>query len=395
MRGLGLTDQAGILSGQLGANTNSLLQGSLGGMGGINVSSPASLSRSNVQALSYAAFQGAGSPGGTLPQVQGLRLGTSPNAGNSSNLGSIESPLSIGSSFQGGLTVNNLQQMQQVQMHGGLGGSLGSAQLGAASASNISSLLKADQGGQTSSVPSLSGLGLGNGMQGSNLGGLSGYGMAGSLSGNSGLVGQQGAMTFGSPNQGNMLIQQGGLQMMQTNMVNAALAQQQQQQLAAVQQVAARQAAVQQAASLGRDLLQGAGGMALMQSQIGLVQPDAGVGISKDELRLPPDAAPTLYVDGIPADITRREFAHVFRPYDGYKGSRVVMKERETGKSMQVYGFVDFNTPQEAAYAKQQLQGYPMDLEEETTNCLNISYARPLRNPNVVSRRGNKARNKT
>jgi len=62
---------------------------------------------------------------------------------------------------------------------------------------------------------------------------------------------------------------------------------------------------------------------------------------------------------------------------------------------MQVYGFVDFNTPQEAAYAKQQLQGYPMDLEEETTNCLNISYARPLRNPNVVSRRGNKARNKT
>ena len=133
--------------------------------------------------------------------IAGLRLGTSPNAGNSSNLGSIESPLSIGSSFQGGLTVNNLQQMQQVQMHGGLGGSLGSTQLGAASASNISSLLKADQGGQTSSVPSLSGLGLGNGMQGSNLGGLSGYGMAGSLSGNSGLVGQQGAMTFGSPNQ--------------------------------------------------------------------------------------------------------------------------------------------------------------------------------------------------
>lgn len=72
----------------------------------------------------------------------------------------------------------------------------------------------------------------------------------------------------------------------------------------------------------------------------------------------------------------------------------MVIKERENGKSMQVYGFVDFSTPQEAAYAKQQLQGYPMDLEEETTNCLNISYARPLRNPNVVGRKGHRARGK-
>lgn len=186
-----------------------------------------------------------------------------------------------------------------------------------------------------------------------------------------------------------MLAQQqgAGLQMISANTVSAALMQQQQQQ----QQPSL--VASQHTASLGRGTLPGTGGITLMQGQMGLVQPDSTVGMSKEEL-LPPDAAPTLYVDGMPADITRREFAHVFRPFEGYKGSRVVVKERETGKPKQVYGFVDFNTPQEAMYAKQQLQGYPMDLEEETTNCLNISYARPLRNPNIVGRRGNKPHSK-
>jgi hypothetical protein len=33
----------------------------------------------------------------------------------------------------------------------------------------------------------------------------------------------------------------------------------------------------------------------------------------------PPDACPTLYAEGFPEDMTKRELAHVFRPYEGYK----------------------------------------------------------------------------
>lgn len=33
----------------------------------------------------------------------------------------------------------------------------------------------------------------------------------------------------------------------------------------------------------------------------------------------PHDACPTLYAEGFPEDITKRELAHIFRPYEGYK----------------------------------------------------------------------------
>jgi hypothetical protein len=33
---------------------------------------------------------------------------------------------------------------------------------------------------------------------------------------------------------------------------------------------------------------------------------------------LPPDAAPTIYVDGLPMDVNKRELAHIFRPFQGY-----------------------------------------------------------------------------
>lgn len=74
---------------------------------------------------------------------------------------------------------------------------------------------------------------------------------------------------------------------------------------------------MQQSASLGRGMLSGPSGLRL--GQMGMVQSDVGVGMGKEDIMLPPDAASTLYVDGIPADISRREFAHVFRPFDGYK----------------------------------------------------------------------------
>lgn len=33
---------------------------------------------------------------------------------------------------------------------------------------------------------------------------------------------------------------------------------------------------------------------------------------------LPPDAASTIYVDGLPMDVNKRELAHIFRPFHGY-----------------------------------------------------------------------------
>ncbi|CAD7700550.1 unnamed protein product [Ostreobium quekettii] len=299
----------------------------------------------------------------------------------SPGLANLDSPLGMGVGIGSGL-----QGLATAGLQYGLGGGLGGMHLGdgGAATSPLASIRKGDQGGQMGMMPGLSFQRGGA----PNVGVLGGLGMLGS-----------GPLTdvLGVSGQGAMLQQQIA-QANAVNVVNAAIAQQQQQQRQQQQQQqqqrlsAAQQVAMQQSASLGRSMLSGPSGLRL--GQMGMVQSDASVGIGKEDIMLPPDAASTLYVDGIPADISRREFAHVFRPYDGYKGSRVVIKERENGKSMQVYGFVDFSTPQEAAYAKQQLQGYPMDLEEETTNCLNISYARPLRNPNVVSRKGHKARGK-
>lgn len=34
---------------------------------------------------------------------------------------------------------------------------------------------------------------------------------------------------------------------------------------------------------------------------------------------LPVDAAETLYVDNMTMDVTKREMAHIFRPFEGFK----------------------------------------------------------------------------
>ncbi|XP_031263256.1 RNA-binding protein 2-like [Pistacia vera] len=47
----------------------------------------------------------------------------------------------------------------------------------------------------------------------------------------------------------------------------------------------------------------------------------------RETLPLPPDVSNTLYVEGLPPDTTRREVAHIFRPFVGYKEVRLVSKE--------------------------------------------------------------------
>ncbi|KAG6707675.1 hypothetical protein I3842_06G043600 [Carya illinoinensis] len=82
-----------------------------------------------------------------------------------------------------------------------------------------------------------------------------------------------------------------------------------------------------------------------------------GFGGGRPEVPLPPDASSTLFVEGLPSNCTRREVAHIFRPFVGYKEVRLVSKEsRHPGGDPLVLCFVDFVSPAHAATAMDALQ---------------------------------------
>ncbi|KAG8390436.1 hypothetical protein BUALT_Bualt01G0083200 [Buddleja alternifolia] len=86
-------------------------------------------------------------------------------------------------------------------------------------------------------------------------------------------------------------------------------------------------------------------------------RPPIGVG-GRSEISLPPDASPTLFMEGLPANCSRREVSHIFRPFVGYKEARLVTKEsRHSGGEPLVLCFVDFQSPAHAATAMDALQG--------------------------------------
>ncbi|XP_014518751.1 nuclear speckle RNA-binding protein A isoform X2 [Vigna radiata var. radiata] len=81
---------------------------------------------------------------------------------------------------------------------------------------------------------------------------------------------------------------------------------------------------------------------------------------------LPPDATSTLFVEGLPSNCTRREVAHIFRPFVGYKEVRLVSKEsRQPRGDPMVLCFIDFLSPGHAATAMEALQGYVLGTEEK------------------------------
>ncbi|KAI5075584.1 hypothetical protein GOP47_0009660 [Adiantum capillus-veneris] len=99
---------------------------------------------------------------------------------------------------------------------------------------------------------------------------------------------------------------------------------------------------------------------------------------------LPPDASPTLFVEGLPSDCTRREAAHVFRPFFGFKEVRLVRKEGKRSGSPIVLCFVDFHDAQHAANALEALQGYKFDEMSRESETLRLQFAR---SPGPQSRR--------
>ena len=74
---------------------------------------------------------------------------------------------------------------------------------------------------------------------------------------------------------------------------------------------------------------------------------------------LDPNATSTVYIEGIPLDATEREVSHIFRPYPGFKGLRLVEKEKN-GKKTYIC-FVDFENVIQSTVCINTLQGYRFD----------------------------------
>ncbi|XP_077248500.1 RNA-binding protein 2-like [Tasmannia lanceolata] len=92
---------------------------------------------------------------------------------------------------------------------------------------------------------------------------------------------------------------------------------------------------------------------------------------------LPPDASNTLFVEGLPANCTRREVSHIFRPFVGFKEVRLVNKEsRNPGGEPFVLCFADFSTPNHATIALDALQGYKFDEHDRDSAILRLQFAR-------------------
>ncbi|KAK4788564.1 hypothetical protein SAY86_019883 [Trapa natans] len=97
----------------------------------------------------------------------------------------------------------------------------------------------------------------------------------------------------------------------------------------------------------------------------------------QEPVHLPPSASSTLYVEGLPPDTTRREVAHIFRPFVGYKEVRLVNKEsKHRGGDPLIFCFVDFADPACAATAIGALRGYKMDEHDNDSACLRLQFAR-------------------
>lgn len=102
-----------------------------------------------------------------------------------------------------------------------------------------------------------------------------------------------------------------------------------------------------------------------------------GYGGGRMEAPLPPDASNTLFVEGLPANCTRREASHIFRPFVGFREVRLVNKEsKHPGGDTFVLCFVDFVAPSQAAVALDALQGYSLDEHDPEAGRLKLQFAR-------------------
>ncbi|XP_042480769.1 RNA-binding protein 1-like isoform X2 [Macadamia integrifolia] len=137
-------------------------------------------------------------------------------------------------------------------------------------------------------------------------------------------------------------------------------------------------------AGKGRNMGFGGGRPEMSLPPVGGIEPglagksrNMGFGGGRPEMALPPDASNTLFVEGLPANCTRREVSHIFRPFVGFREVRLVSKEsRHPGGEPLVLCFVDFATPAQAATALDALQGYKFDEHDRDSANLRLQFAR-------------------
>ncbi|BAF25643.1 RNA-binding protein 1 isoform X1 [Oryza sativa Japonica Group] len=96
---------------------------------------------------------------------------------------------------------------------------------------------------------------------------------------------------------------------------------------------------------------------------------DSGIhGATRTESR-------TLYVEGLPSNCTKREVAHIFRPFSGFREVRLVNKESRHAGSCNLLCFVDFSSPPEARAALETLQGYKFDEHDHESSNLRTQFS--------------------
>ena len=74
-------------------------------------------------------------------------------------------------------------------------------------------------------------------------------------------------------------------------------------------------------------------------------------------------------------DAKEREVAHIFRPFPGFQGTRLLLKESKSSGRKFYYCFVDFETNIQASICMSTLQGYKFHYKD--VRGIKISYATP------------------
>jgi len=95
---------------------------------------------------------------------------------------------------------------------------------------------------------------------------------------------------------------------------------------------------------------------------------------------LPSNASTSLFVEGVPLDATEREIAHIFRPFSGFLGVRLVPYETN-GRNV-LLCFVAMDTCYNAHLTMTQLQGYKIDRNDTQGIRISFGRERSLRNNN-------------
>eukprot|EP01006_Ploeotia_vitrea_P019842 TRINITY_DN52094_c0_g2_i1.p1 TRINITY_DN52094_c0_g2~~TRINITY_DN52094_c0_g2_i1.p1 ORF type:complete len:187 (-),score=32.12 TRINITY_DN52094_c0_g2_i1:549-1109(-) len=84
----------------------------------------------------------------------------------------------------------------------------------------------------------------------------------------------------------------------------------------------------------------------------------------------------TVYVEGIPNDASEREVSHIFRPFYGFRGLRLVQRDskRNPGTKYTIC-FVEFDMKYHAQYALDVLQGYTFNKNDTPDKGLKLAFA--------------------